>query len=264
MSYSTKPERFELSMLGGTIERRYHQQRSKVDLPWGELAEAALPNDLRQEAREVWTRLAYVEYRSAAGMNAVTETLIAARAPLDLTAVASSFAGDELHHAELCARVLAELGGAEPYYHEPRDLIWEKPSMRLPPLIRAADIVVRIFCVAEAFALPMARVSAKLAAELPLIGSVLARIAKDEAAHAAFGWIFLDWANDLISDKNRIHLRAAAQQTIDAYRTLVRDRSDHHSATLGWLSDQDFRAVGEQALEEDVCVPLRERGIEVH
>src|SRR5262249_9152760 len=80
MSYSTKPERFELT-LGGTIELRYNQQRAQLDLPWGALAEAELPEDLRDEAREVWTRLAYIEYRSAAGMNAVTEPLIAARAP---------------------------------------------------------------------------------------------------------------------------------------------------------------------------------------
>src|SRR5215468_9890402 len=221
---SAKPQLFELSMLGGTIERRFNDMRPALELPWGTLAEAELPETLIAEAREVWTRIAFVEYRSAAGMNAVTETLIAARAPLDLTAVASSFASDELHHAELCARVLAELGGTEPYYHEPRDLIWEKPSMRLPPLVRAADIVVRVFCVAEAFALPMAKVTAQLSADLPLIGAVLARIAKDEAAHVAFGWIFLDWANEWITDKYRIHVRAAAQQTIDAYRTLVRDR----------------------------------------
>jgi hypothetical protein len=263
MSHSTKPQAFELSMLGGTIERRYNQQRARADLPWGALAEADLPADLRDEAREVWTRLAYIEYRSAAGMNAVTETLIAARAPLDLTAVASGFAADELGHAELCARVLGELGGAEPLYHQSRDLIWKKPSLRLHPRVRAADMVVRVFCVAEAFALPMAQVTAKLSAEIPLVGAVLHRIAKDEAAHASFGWIFLDWANEWLTAKHREHLRAAAQQTIDDYRALIRDRSDHDSATLGWLSDQDFRSVGERALENDVCAPLRLRGIAV-
>ncbi len=263
MSHSTKPQRFELSMLGGTIERRYNQLRDKLDFPWGSLAEAKLPEELRDEARAVWTRLAFVEYRSAAGMNAVAETLIAARAPLDLTAVASTFASDELSHAEMCARVLGELGGSEPYYHRPCDLIWKKPPMRLHPLVRAADIVVRVFCVAEAFALPMAQTTARLSAELPLIGEVLQRIAKDEAAHASFGWIFLDWANQWLTDRQRDHLKKAAQETIDAYRELVHNRSDHHSATLGWLSDQDFRTVGEQALESDVCSPLRARGIAV-
>src|ERR1051326_3828268 len=66
MSYSTRPEQFELSMLGGTIDRRYHQQRAKLDFAWGSLAEAKLPPELLEEARAVWTRLAFVEYRSAA------------------------------------------------------------------------------------------------------------------------------------------------------------------------------------------------------
>jgi hypothetical protein len=264
MSYSTRPEPFELSMLGGTIERRYNQQRAKLDFPWGSLAEAKLPPELLEDARAVWTRLAFVEYRSAAGMNAVTETMIAARAPLDLTAVASGFASDELSHAEMCARVLAELGGSEPLIHRSCDLIWQKPSMRMAPLMRAADIVVRVFCVAEAFALPMAQTTARLSAEMPLVGEVLHRIAKDEAAHASFGWIFMDWASQWLTDKQREHLTRAAQETIDAYRELVSDRSDHHSATLGWLSDHDFRAFGEQALANDVCEPLRARGIMVN
>src|SRR3954469_14285505 len=106
--------RFELSILGGSTERRFNGLRAKLDFPWGSLARVELPDALRADARAVWTRLAFVEYRSAAGMTAVAETLIAGRSPPALTAVASSFAFDELSHAEMCARVLGELGGAEP------------------------------------------------------------------------------------------------------------------------------------------------------
>jgi hypothetical protein len=263
MSHHTKPALFELSMLGGTIERRYNQQRAKLDMPWGALAEAKLPSELHQEAKAVWTRITYIEYRSAAGMTAVTETLIAARVPLDLTAVASQFASDELNHAEMGARVLAELGGNDPLWHQPRDLIGFKPPMKLPPLVRAAELVVRVFCVAEAFALPMAQTTARLSAQLPLIGPVLHRIAKDEASHASFGWIFLDWANQLLTDKQRDYLAEAAMDSIRMYRELVANRSDVHSATMGWLSDHDYRKFGEQAIANDVIKPLRERGIMV-
>jgi hypothetical protein len=261
---SPRAHRFELSILGGTTERRFNGLRAKLDFPWGALAATELPDDLRSDARNVWTRLAYIEYRSAAGMNAVAETLIAARAPLDLTAVASSFAFDELSHAEMCARVLAELGGAEPLYHQATDLIWRRPSLRLSPLLRAADIVVRVFCVAEAFALPMAQITAKQSSELPLISAVLQRIAKDEASHASFGWTFLDWAAVWLTARQRKYLARAAQETIDAYRGMVGERTDGHGATLGWLSDQDFKVAGTRALENDVCEPLRERGILVH
>ena len=261
---SPRANRFELSILGGTTERRFNGLRAKLDFPWGALAATELPDALRSDARAVWTRLAFVEYRSAAGMTAVAETLIAARAPLDLTAIASSFAFDELSHAEMCARVLGELGGAEPLYHLATDLIWRKPSLRLSPLLRATDIVVRVFCVAEAFALPMAQITAKQSSQLPLISAVLQRIAKDEASHASFGWTFLDWASQWLTTRQRGYLAHAAQETIDAYRGMVDERTDDHGATLGWLSDQDFKAVGTRALETDVCAPLRERGILVH
>ncbi len=259
----TREESFGLSILGGTTERRFNGLRAKLDFPWGSLARTELPADLRRDAQEVWTRLAFIEYRSAAGMNAVAETLIAARAPLDLTGVASSFAYDELSHAEMCARVLAELGGAHQLLHRPTDLIWKKPSMRLSPLLRAADIVVRVFCVAEAFALPMAQIVARQSSQIPLISAVLQRIAKDEASHASFGWLFLDWADCWLTSRQRAYLARAAQETIDAYRGMVEARGYGDSNTLGWLSDRDFRAAGTSALETDVCAPLCERGIVV-
>jgi hypothetical protein len=51
--------------------------------------------------------------------------------------------------------------------------------------------------------------------------------------------------------------------SIAMYRELIASRSDVHSATMGWLSDQDYRKFGEQALANDVIKPLRERGIMV-
>ena len=260
----TTPQPFTLSMLGGSVERRFNRLRDKVELPWGTLAEMELPDELRAEARAAWTQITYTEYRSAAGMNAVADTMIAARAPLDLTAVASSFAADELSHAEMAARVVAELGGPEPMFTHGRDLTYKRPSSRLSPLLRTAEVVVRVFCVAEAFALPMAQVSAKLAAEIPLIGAVLRRIAKDEAAHASFGWTFMDWACQSFTTRALAHLRNAAQATIDVYRDLVEKRGDDQGATLGWLSNHDFKAFGQRTLENDVCAPLRLRGIDVH
>jgi hypothetical protein len=260
----SKLEPFSLSMLGGSMERRFNRLRDKVELPWGTLAETKLPDELRTEAQAAWTRITYIEYRSAASMNAVADTMIAARAPLDLTAVASSFAADELSHAEMGARVVAELGGPEPMLTNAYDLTYKRPSARLAPLLRTAEVVVRVFCVAEAFALPMAQLNANLHAELPLINAVLRRIAKDEAAHASFGWTFMDWANQFFTDRQRAHLAKAAQEAIDVYRQLVEGRGDEESATLGWLSDRDFKMYGKQTLENDVCEPLRMRGIDVN
>jgi hypothetical protein len=264
MNPSSKQEPFGLTILGGATERRFNGLRDKVDFPWGSLAEAELPDDLRAEARDVWTRIAFIEYRSAAGMNAVAETMIAARAPLDLTALASSFAFDELSHAEMAARVLAELGGGRTLVHRARDLITDKPSMKLEPMLRAAEIIVRIFCVCESFALPMAQLTAKQSSKLPLISAVLNRIAKDEAAHASFGWTFFDWAEAWLTDEHRAYLARSAQEMVDVYRQLVHDRSDDHSATFGWLSDRDFKSHGDRVIKNDVIRPLRMRGMYVN
>jgi hypothetical protein len=261
---STLFEPFVLSMLGGTPERRFNRMRDKLDLSWGALADAEIPHTLREEARETWTRITYVEYRSASSMSAVAEALIAARAPLDLSGLASSFAYDELSHAEMCARVVGELGGPTPLLHQPQDLVYKRPSIRLRPLLRAADIVVRVFCVAEAFALPMAQIAAKAAEKVPLIHEVLRRIAKDEASHAGFGWIFMDWVAPLLSARDRAYIAKAAQASIDAYRDIVENRPDHDGATLGWLSDRDFKTNGRRTLEMDVVKPLRARDINVH
>jgi hypothetical protein len=264
MAYSSTPEPFVLSILGGTTERRFNRMRDALDLPWGALAEADIPEELREEARETWTRITYVEYRSASSMSAVAEALIAARAPLDLSGIASSFAYDELSHAEMGARVVAELGGATPFLYPPQDLFYKRPTTRQRPLVRATEIVARVFCVAEAFALPMAQVATKAAKDVPLIHDVLHRISKDEASHAGFGWIFMDWVAQFLSARDRAYVAKAAQQSIDVYRDLVENRPDRHSATLGWLSDIEFKTNGRRTLEMDVIKPLRARDIIVN
>ncbi len=255
-------ETFELSMLGGATERRFRRLRPELErIKWGSLAAARIPDEMIGEAREVWTRVAYIEYRSAAAMTAVAELLIAAKAPLNLSAIASRFAFDELCHAEMCSRVLGELGGAIQWLHPSDDLIWERPPVQLPPLTRAADLVVSVFCVAEAFALPMAQVAARQNAKQPLVGEVMSRIARDEADHASFGWIFFDWATPFLDQAAREHIHRAASLALREYESSISDLSHDSGPTLGWLSDRDFRLHAERALEQDVRRPLRLRGL---
>ena len=63
------------------------------------------------------------------------------------------------------------------------------------------------------------------------ISSVLQRIAKDEASHASFDWLFLDWAASWLTARQRRYLARAAQQTIDVYRAMVESRGYGHSET---------------------------------
>src|SRR4026207_2004148 len=106
--------------------------------------------------------------------------------------MSARFPLDELVHVELCARMAMELGGGTEIQHEPDHLIADAPE-GLSPLLRAADVVVRFFCVGEALSIPLLRATWH-AATHPLPHAVLGRIVKDEAAHGAVGVLFLVWA----------------------------------------------------------------------
>jgi hypothetical protein len=115
------------------------------------------------------------------------------------------------------------------------DICLEKDSA-LRPLLRAADLVTRFFCVGEAVSIPLLRATWK-AAEHPLPRAVLGRIVKDEAGHGAFGWHFLDWAAPSLTADDREHLRAAAQATIVQVRRLwedLRRRPKRHPGSTRW------------------------------
>jgi len=91
--------RFELSLWGGATERRYRRLRPEVErLPWGTLDPTRYPAELVLAARRSWTLAAFQEHRTGAACAATLEALIAARAPVDLIAVAARFPLDELAH----------------------------------------------------------------------------------------------------------------------------------------------------------------------
>jgi hypothetical protein len=259
-------EAFELSLFGGAVERRYRRLRPEVDtLPWGTIHVDRHPPEVVAAARQAWTEAAFQEHRTGAACAATLKALIAARAPLDLIAMASRFPLDEMVHVELCARLVGELGGAVALMHDPRQMIVEPPR-EMPALMQAAELIVRNFCVGEALSIPVLRGSWH-ASRHPLIRDVLCRIVKDEAAHGQLGWFFLDWADDRLGAPERKHLAAVARQTIDAvterWKTIVpRPQSPLDSDALGWMESSSYLDLARRSLETHVIAPLRERGID--
>src|SRR5262245_34240029 len=181
-------ELFELELLGGTVERRFRKMRPEVEaMPWGTLDTSKIPEQALILARKQWTGAAFQEHRTAIACAATLRALIECRAPVDLIAMAARFPMDELVHVELCARMAMELGGGTEIVHDPDALVLDAdPS--LPPLLRGTWH----------------------AARHPLPRAVLGRIVKDEAAHGTFGFTFLDWAGDALSEEDRAHLGRAA------------------------------------------------------
>ena len=95
-----------------------------------------------------------------------------------------------------------ELGGATPLEY-PVDQVFPDPSAGSgSPLVDAAKAVAWEFCVGETLSLGQLEFHRRHARH-PLLRAVWGRLAKDEAAHARFGWIFMDWARPLLSSNER-------------------------------------------------------------
>lgn len=259
-------ETFEVGLLGGPSERRYRRMRPEVErMPWGTLDLSAYPPAVVAKARRIWTMAAYQEYRTGASVTAALQHLFEVSAPVDLIAIATRFPLDEIVHVELCARLLDELGGAVTLKHDP-DRLAPHPPEHLEPLLRCAVLITRVFCVGEAVSIPILRTSAERA-EHPLIRAVLARIAKDEALHGQFGWMFLDWIGDALTDEDRALLRSVAR---DEIRKLERawqsfsepSEADVAASTLGWMQPDTYFRVAHEALDRAVLGPLTKRGLD--
>lgn len=260
-------EVFELEMLGGAFERRYRRMRPEVaEMPWGTLDPSQYPPEVILAARRAWTGAAFQEHRTGVACTATLRALIEVRAPLDLIALASRFPLDEMVHVELCARMAMELGGGTEIIHEPDGLVVDADE-RFPPLVRAAELVTRFFCVGEALSIPMLRGTWHAAAH-PLAKAVLGRIVKDEAAHGTFGFTFLDWALSHIEDDAAAmaHLAHQADRAIDAVTRQWDDLRTRPKAPsleanpLGWMQTDEYLDLAQRSLESKVREPLIERG----
>ena len=259
---------FELELLGGAWERRYRTARPEVEaMPWGTLD----PDDYSAEelgaARSAWTSAAFQEHRTAAACASTLRALVEAGAPLDLIAVFARFPLDEIVHVELCARMAMALGGGSELRYAD-SAICADADPALPPLLRAAELVTRNFCVGEALSIPLLHAS-WMRATHPLAHAVLGRIVRDEAAHGVVGWAFLDWALPQLDADGVAFVRRTAEAAIGEIRGLWahlarRPRSpasDGHP--LGWLGSDAYQVVAGRALRSRVVAPFAGRGIDV-
>ena len=261
-------ELFELELLGGTTEQRYRRMRPEVEaMPWGTLQLSQVSEERRITARKAWTGSAYQEHRTGAACALTLQALIEARAPLDLIGVASRFPLDEMVHVELCARMAMEFGGGTEIIHDPKAMVVGCDGT-LSPLMQAADMVVRFFCVGEAISIPLLRATWHVAKH-PLPKAVLGRIVKDEAAHGVFGFTFLDWACERFSNEEKARLGVSADLAI---RFLYSQWVDLHARrheprleddVLGWMQTDDYLKLAFRSMQTLVIDPLEARGIPI-
>jgi len=262
-----EPELFELSLYGGAAERRYRRLRPDVErLPWSSFRPGRPAPPVLAAAREAWTQAALQEYASADGHALMVRALVRARAPLDLTAVASRFALDELAHAELCARVASALGGGTPVPYEPAKIYSARRIGTHPAELEAAEIAVWNCCVSETWS--HALLAALWRAEKdPLLTKVRGRIAKDEAVHGRFGWMYLDWLAPDLERKDRAWLGASAARAVKIIEHGIRAAGKmpvemfDRLCPLGGLGQDRYLELAREALGSRVIAPLRDRGL---
>lgn len=246
----------ELEWFGGAPERLLRARRGDVDaLPWGTLHD--IPPDVARAVRTTFTEGAWNEHRTALAFAELARALLMARAPVDLVAMAADFVVDEMSHVELNARVVMELGGAMPVALRDTPLETEAHD----PKARALEIAVRVSCVGEALSGPLLDAAARHATQ-PLFRAVLERLAREERAHGAIGWLVLEWAGE---DVDREGLARIAREEIDAHFAdfaAVEDaRVDDALRAVGFVPPRAFLEEARNALRKRIVFPLRRFGI---
>jgi len=212
-SDSPELDLFELTLHGGPPERRYRNLRpdSEATLPWGTLDKSGFSEPEIAAARLGWTEASLQEYVSAGAQAQMVRELVRARVPLDLSAVASRFSLDELAHAELCARVAAELGGAVAVAYREAELFRETERAENSELTAARLVIWG--CGSECVAHALLRALWQECRD-PLLRAVRGRLAKDEAGHASFLWVFLGWLLPGLEPKELDTLRRHAGRLV--------------------------------------------------
>jgi hypothetical protein len=253
---------FELEAVGGPWERRAAAARRRAiigELAWDSLAMES-EREGAEQARVVWTQSAFSEYASAAAFAEISSALLAAGAPIDLVAASGDFIADEMLHAELSARVANALGGAVALEVDLTRLV--RPAAACAsPLLRAAELVVRTSCVGEALTVPILK-RARAEAGSTIIAEVLARIGRDESAHAELGSWFLDWAAPRLTANDRAELGRIAGAALRSFAPIFGGACSDASS-LGVLDCTSFDATFRDAVAKRVVEPLAARGIDV-
>lgn len=242
--------------------------------PWNTLDPARYPAELVRRARRSWTENAFNEHCTFIGLAQMLQALGEAQAPLGLWRMASRFLDEEAVHVELCARVAERLGGLSDRRFDPASIALPLDAS-LTPRQRAAELVVRICCVGEAFSLPMLAGAMKSAAH-PLTRAVLATIVEDEALHGRFGYLYLEHTAGDLRPAERDRLGRAASETLQVYAPLWERLTSRvvdgvtsegfllqHVHELGWMESTEYRALALETIARAVQAPLGRFGIRV-
>jgi hypothetical protein len=264
---------FELEWMGGAAEHHFRKARPTTDeLPWGSLEPSTFSPAAVEAARGSWTEVAINEYRAVASFCEVLRALVDVKAPLDLLGMTSDFLADECSHVELASRMAMELGGAAP-----RSIDLDRFAVRprgLTPFQRANELILRVSCIAEAFAGGTASVSLASTGH-PLPRAVYETILRDEAHHRRLGGLYFEWALSRIDDAELGRLGRVLLSSLEELAPFWKRRApsprsqprpelpEDELKGLGWLLPHRFAAVAHDVVVRDILDPLATIGIAI-
>lgn len=173
------------------------QQRwvPEKDIDWAQLAPTDWPAPVREAARRVWSRRAWIEYTGLAETPAL---LIRFCLELDRESDPKYFLTvrntEEAWHVECFHRYAKAMGG---YHARPDDPAWEPVLNRTLyrdalNAMRSLDAYVAVHCAVEdGLELALFRLYAGNARE-PVAARILQKALAAKERHASFGWLYLE------------------------------------------------------------------------
>jgi hypothetical protein len=214
------------------------------------------------EVQAEWSRRVEAEYGSAAITSNLVWWLLQIGASPDLIRDGLRIVEDELVHAELSHRVLAEAGGA-PFVLDRARLGIARRDVPLEEDVARAGL--RVFCLGETVAVPLFQ-RLRQACTVPVAREALDRILRDEVRHRDFGWTLLGW----LLESGTITPEWVTGELPEAFALLRAQYSpEHDGAALtdedrrwGLMPVADYRAALTTAIERDYIPRFAQLGID--
>lgn len=216
--------RFPLDLAGSIASIRELYETGKREcwsptgqIAWDRLEPAAIPQDVRDAARLVWSRRAWLEYTGLAETPAL---LIRFCLELGRESDPKYFLTvrntEEAWHIECYHRYAGLLGG---YIDRPSDARWERVINRT--LYRnvldasvSLDAYVAVHCALEdGLELELSRLYLANARD-PVAAEILQHVVADKERHASFGWLYLQQRAASMNAEQKAQVQAAMQSWV--------------------------------------------------
>lgn len=217
----------------------------------------------RATAALVWRQRARAELEAAARFARLADQLAALGAVAPVIAMAREAAEDERRHAEQCATLVRELGGA-PFTLEVVPALREVAPAGLGPRERLLYEIVAMSCVTETLSVALLGELVERATD-PTVRDTMRRILRDEIDHARLGWAHLAaererGARDVVG----IHLPAMLAGTVteELFSSWAKHPAHEELSGLGALDRAARRRIFEETMQLLVFPGLRCFGID--